>query len=245
MKMNERVGQIFTNTQGCEFQIIQYNTCKKVTIQFLDEHKYTRLVTYQACELGEVINPFYKSVYNVGYIGLDTNGNRVKTTGKNKKAYNTWYNMMYRCYCTEFHEKYPTYKNCIVCERWHCFARFLEDLPSIEGYNYWLKNNDVALDKDLKGKNVYSLSTCCFVSRSVNSKERDERRGTPIKKKPLKATNINTGEIIYFKSTVDAEKQGFCRKSIRNCINGKIQGYKGYNWEFVHVERDDDEEWQE
>ena len=48
-------------------------------------------------------------------------------------------------------------------------------MPKIENYFLWLNNPNqgVSLDKDLKckGNKVYSLETCCFLTRSDNAKE--------------------------------------------------------------------------
>ena len=83
-------------------------------------------------------------------------------------------------------------KGVTVCDRWHCFEYFLEDLPLIDGYNNWLNNRRVYhLDKDLKqigkpyNEKVYSLETCCFLHRSDNC-----RLASIDKKNRINGTNM-------------------------------------------------------
>jgi hypothetical protein len=71
--------------------------------------------------------------------------------------------MMMRCYSLKWSSKFPTYKDCIVDERWHNFQIFGE----------WFEENYVEgfeLDKDILGKSskIYSPETCCFVPQEIN-----------------------------------------------------------------------------
>lgn len=56
---------------------------------------------------------------------------------------------------------------------------------------------------------------------------------------PIKATNIYTGEIRYFESICDAEKQlGVSKGSIGRCIRNPDKNFRGGDW---HFERNRDE----
>ena len=221
MKKNERLGQEFVNKHGCVFKIIEYNSTKDVVVEFQDEFKHKQHTQYHVCLKGEVFNPFYRSVYGVGYLG-------VTKTKYSKREYHLWYDMIERCYS----DKYPTYKDCIVCERWHCFSNFLEDITQIPGYTYWKENpkKRIALDKDVRGKNtrVYSLKNCCFLSCSDNTKERLKR--VPVSTQELVSVDIKTGQVYYYESTMDAERDGFNRAGIWNCCQGKYSQHKGRKW---------------
>lgn len=179
---HKRVGEVFTSNEGYEFKITEYKGAGNVTIQFLDSHEYTKKVQYSKCKSGEVKNPFHRSVHNIGYLGIMSNGilPKVSENGIQTREYATWRNMLKRCYDPKSLERNPTYKGCEVCKRWHSFSNFLEDMPNIENYLLWLNNPNqgISLDKDLKckGNKVYSLETCCFLTRSDNAKEMKARQ---------------------------------------------------------------------
>ncbi|MFT8312942.1 MAG: hypothetical protein ABF633_01660 [Clostridium sp.] len=95
-----------------------------------------------------------------------------------KKAYQTWSNMMTRCYNKKWQEKFPTYIGCSVCDEWHdyqVFAKWFYD-------NYYIINGHrMDLDKDIliKGNKIYSPNTCVFVPHFINALfiKKDANRG--------------------------------------------------------------------
>ena len=77
--------------------------------------------------------------------------------------YYRWKNMITRCYSEQYHNKHPTYADCVVCEEWLTFSNF----------KVWMEKQDWEgkhLDKDLlvPGNKVYSSETCVFVSEGLN-----------------------------------------------------------------------------
>ena len=178
-KAEERLGEIFTSREGCIFFIVEYNSATDVTVKFKDEYAVEVHTTYQNCKSGLVKNPYFKSVYGVAYLG---EGDFVTTVnGKPTREYALWKGMLQRCYSDKYHKKQPTYTSCYVCDRWLCFANFLEDLPLIENYELWLNDEErMSLDKDLKQvgvKNkIYSLDTVRFITVSENTMEANERK---------------------------------------------------------------------
>lgn len=77
--------------------------------------------------------------------------------------YQTWKDMLVRCYDAKYQERHPTYTGCTVATEWHTFSNF----------RAWMEKQDwegLQLDKDLliKGNKVYSAETCVFVSQTVN-----------------------------------------------------------------------------
>lgn len=175
-KANERLGETFINAQGSMFYIKHYHRNNDVIVKFLDEYGVEVHTTYQNCQNGKVKNPYDKTVYGVAYLG-ETD---VITfaDGKPTREYSLWKEMIARCYSG----RYPTYADVTVCERWLCFANFLEDLPLIEEYELWLNNPNqrICLDKDVKQRGivnkVYSVETCKFITDSENTGEMLERR---------------------------------------------------------------------
>lgn len=100
-------------------------------------------------------------VFGVGI--NDAEYNIQKENGKLCSYYETWRNMLRRCYSVKFLEKNPTYKDCSVCDEWLTFSNFKS----------WMETQDwegKQLDKDLliyKNK-VYSPETCCFIAKEIN-----------------------------------------------------------------------------
>lgn len=79
----------------------------------------------------------------------------------NKKAYQHWKGMLWRC---SNKSKLKTYQYCTICEEWLLFSNFSKwfDENYIKGFS---------LDKDIlyKGNKVYSPETCCFVPKEINT----------------------------------------------------------------------------
>ena len=77
--------------------------------------------------------------------------------------YMRWKSMITRCYSSNYHKQFPTYKECTVCEEWLVFSVFKS----------WMKHQDWEenqLDKDLivPGNKIYSPETCVFISAPLN-----------------------------------------------------------------------------
>lgn len=77
--------------------------------------------------------------------------------------YDKWASMLKRCYSEKYIVKFPTYKDCSVCDEWLTFSNF----------KLWMQQQDwegKELDKDIlfPGNKVYSLYTCCFIDNAVN-----------------------------------------------------------------------------
>lgn len=184
-KANERVGQTFLSREGFLFFIKEYYGTKDVVVKFMDKHGAEVHTTYQHCKNGFVKNPYFTSVYGVGCLG-EINV-KTKVDGVPTREYGLWREMLNRCYSG----KYPSYANVTVCERWLCYANFLEDLPKIENYDWWLENPNqrIAMDKDLKQQGienkVYSLETVKFISQSENAKEVHNRKGSTDEVEPF------------------------------------------------------------
>ena len=159
-----KVGDIFITNQGCRAKVVEYISYKKILIEFDDEHKH-RMYTYATnLKKGQVSNPFYRSIYGVGYIGFGQFN--VAVNRKATYEYLIWKAMLQRCYSDVRHEIDPTYKNCTVCDEWHNFQVFAEWYTNHEFYGLGYQ-----LDKDLliDGNKVYSPETCSLVPSPINN----------------------------------------------------------------------------
>ena len=112
--------------------------------------------------------------YNVGYIGNGKHSTIENTRSHQRtRRFILWHNMLARCYMTNKGKQYfKGYKGVTVCERWHNFQNFCNDLPALHGYALW-KNNpgEYELDKDYSHRRIYSPDTVSFISTSDNAHE--------------------------------------------------------------------------
>ena len=187
-KKIDRLGETSLSNEGCVMKIVEYNNIPDIIIEFQDEHKYRVHANYQAFKKGKCKNPFYPSVYGYGYLGTDKEGNTPNVNefkdGKNVHTweYNKWQSRLRRCFDNKYKEKYPTYKDITCCDRWLCFANFLEDFEILKQEYNWSKDEKLTLDKDIlhKGNKLYSLENCILVPQWINKlfTKRDNDRGS-------------------------------------------------------------------
>ena len=237
-QVNDRTGEHFVNNQGCSFFIVEYNNRHDVWIQFEDEFGAIVHTQYNKCLDGGVNNPYHKTVCGLGYLGLMKNGEKpiTRVNGKDTREVVLWRNLIRRCSDSK---KYPSYRNCSICERWYCFANFLEDLPMIEGYELWKNSDGYELDKDLKqvgvANKVYSVDTTCFIDKKLNVKERIERGGVPKKKRSVIVHGYNkkTNQSVTGNLTDIAEMLNLDKSNIIGCCRGRVKPCGGYTWEYV------------
>ena len=117
--------------------------------------------------------------YGVGYIGNGCHSTIENTrTHQRTRAFILWHNMLARCYMTTKGKQYfKGYKGVTVCERWHNFQNFCNDLPKLHGYNKWKDNpGEFELDKDYSHRRIYSADTVAFISTEENAREAGLRR---------------------------------------------------------------------
>ena len=145
--------------------------------------------------------------------------------------------------------RYESYKDCKIDERYRTFSNYLNDIMQLDNFDKLCENpSKWHIDKDKIDPNnrCYYFEHLSIITNSDNSKERMSRKGSPMKnpdyakkngdshKKSIKAININSGEVLYFDSQVDAaEELGILQGSISNCLYGRAKSYKGYKWEFL------------
>ena len=234
IKDEDIIGQKFHSNSCNDFTVIR-KTNKKVygnkgnylyEIEFdeINGVKYKKEVRKDYILEGKIINPYYPSLYGVGYLGNATYKN-------NEYEYEKWKHMLSRCY----NQKDKKYKNygyigIYVCERWKCFEYFLEDFTKIEGYK---KDEKQSLDKDIKAiseSKYYSLETCCLVPISQNSKEMNTRR-SPY----FKAISPSGQEFISNCQRDFVRIYNLNRCGINDTLRGRQKQHKG--WKFEYIEK--------
>jgi hypothetical protein len=163
-KALERTGIVGLNKSGTKMVIWKYNNINDIFVKF---EKGNPIHTNWGNFLrGEVKSPYDRTVQGIGYTGEGI----YKTSVNNKDTpqYRTWTGILKRCYNEKFHNKYPTYKQCYVCEEWLNFQNFAKWFD--ENY-YQIDGERMALDKDilLKRNKEYSSDTCIFVPEFINN----------------------------------------------------------------------------
>ena len=160
-----RVGEIRYNNFGSKMKIIQYYKRNNIDVYF---EEYDCIVThrqYTDFVRGTIQCPYEPRLYNVGYMGEGIY--KTKENGKHTKCYNTWHNMIKRCYDKKYQQQHTTYQGCTVCEEWHNFQNFAQWYE--ENY-YEITNEEMCLDKDIlcKGNKNYTPLYCIFVPQNIN-----------------------------------------------------------------------------
>lgn len=175
----------------------------------------------------------------------------------NKRKYELWKNMLYRCYSN----KYKTYIDCYVCERWLRLSNFLEDLPKIPNYNLWENNINYQLDKDIKsnGRNkCYCFEECIFVTVSINAKQARKttnydylhnnvgennpmygNKGNKHHNSVVVVQLLNNEMINVWGSISDAERF-YKTTHITECCKGNRKSVKGHQWKYISDVSDDE-----
>ena len=187
--------------------------------------KYKKYVRKEYILNGKIINPFYPSLYGVGYLGD-------ASYVDHKYEYNKWHHMISRCYNPK-DKKYKNYGalGVYVCDRWKCFEYFLEDFKKIEGYKI---GELQSIDKDIKAKSnhkYYSLETCSLISVSQNRKERNVRI-SPY----FKAISPTGQEYISNCQRDFVRNYNLKRCGINDVLRGKQKQHKGWRFEYINRE---------
>lgn len=159
----DRTGEINYTRYGTPIKIIKYNREKDIVVEFQDEYKVRKNVSYTHFKEGTVKNPYDKSIYGVGYIG---EGYITKEKNVSKKEYNVWKNIIRRCYSGENKKTFVAYKNCKVCDDWHNYSIFAKWYNE----NLYSCSDELEVDKDILSNNnkIYSKETCVLIPREIN-----------------------------------------------------------------------------
>lgn len=146
-----------SNTCG-PFVILKQDSFKRVQVKFLNTG-FVRWANKDNCSAGKVRDPYAKTSYGLGCLGEG-----YKRVSYYKRALQLWRNVMKRCYSEKDPKGYFK-KGVRVDDRWLNFSNFLQDLPLLEGFDRWLANDNMQLDKDRKGNGtVYSREACMFLT---------------------------------------------------------------------------------
>ena len=161
--IKNRLGEIGYNNFGSKMEIVLYEGKTRVKVYFERYNWTSDYVEYVAFKRGNVKCPYEPRLYGMGYFGEG------KYNCKDyDRAYDTWRDMLERCYDPYYLNKYPSYIDCRVCKEWLNYQNFAQWYE--ENY-YEVESERMHLDKDIlvKGNRVYSPNKCLFVPQRINS----------------------------------------------------------------------------
>lgn len=146
-------------------KIIRYNGINDITIEFQDEYNFTTNTYYYNFKIGQIKNPYDKTMAGVGYIGVGKHKTGMAT--KKNNSYTAWEDMLYRCYNEKLRHSHLSYAGCTVCDEWHNYQIFAD---WYEENFYTVGEGRTHIDKDILYKNnkTYSPFTCIFVPQRIN-----------------------------------------------------------------------------
>lgn len=231
-KKLELEGKIFPTNNCGELKVIEYNGATKVLVEFLSTK--TRLTTTTSnIKKGSVGDPYYPTVYGVGYMGEGKYKSREGTNPQNV-CYKRWKEILNRCYnpeCSAY--KFYGQVGVTICEEWKNFQNFAEWWYS--NYPEW-GNVKVAIDKDLlcKGNKTYYPEYCCFLPTEINEAltlRQNERGEYPVgvrMKEGRLIAQINYMGTKKHLGTFDTVEEAFAKYKIEKekCIKEYADKYK-------------------
>lgn len=150
----KRIGTIVENISGFKMKCIDYRNSMDIDVEFLDGGYIVKNVQWNNFIRGKVKNNYCC----IGHY-------------KEAKEYNSWYQMLRRCFDEQIKENKPTYKDVTCCEEWLQYENFYQWLISQENYEKWRTLKWSAVDKDIlnKGNKFYSPENCLLVPVNVNN----------------------------------------------------------------------------
>ena len=221
--MKNRVGEINYNKFGSKMEIVAYRGANDIDIYFEEYDCIVKNKQYKNFKIGNIRCPYNRNKYN-GFLGEGKYN--TKENGKKTKCYQTWFNMLIRCYDDEYKNKKTTYKDATVCEEWHNFQNFAKWYE--ENY-YGVKDEEMQLDKDIliKGNKIYSPQTCVFVPKRINDLFVDKKKNRgdcPIGVSYSKMHNLYKAEVTITKN----KKAGHIFLGLYNTKEEAFYVYKQY-----------------
>ena len=170
---------------------------------------------------GAIRDPYYPSVYGVGYMGGATGSEG----GSEKRSYKMWNGMLRRCYKPDN----PYYKNyggrgISVCERWHSFEQYESDIQELGGYEDPERDSIDRIDNN----GNYEPNNCRWATKKTQAV--NTRR-----QKTFVAITPGPGDGFYFSNNQQefAREHDLTQGSISGCLNGRQKTHKGWRFQYL------------
>ena len=163
-------GVVYTSNNSGDVIVVEYRSAKEVVVKFINSG-YTTTTEMNCVKRGTIKDVTAPTLQGIGISGSELKRGK---DGKILKEYQTWQDMILRCYNEKLHKKHPTYIGCTTSENFNYYPYFKDWCNKQIGFG----NEGWELDKDIlvKGNKIYSEDTCCFVPREINSLFGNNRR---------------------------------------------------------------------
>ena len=205
------VGMVIETKKYGSFTLLDYVDKDNVKVCF-DLTGYEVVARISNVVKGKVSDKLQKGVKGVGIKGSHPS----RVDGVLDKSYNTWCNMLLRCYDKSKKDSFRNYQDCYVSENFKNLELFSEWCNKQIGFN----EDGWHLDKDIlvKGNKIYSEDTCCFVPQQLNKVILNSRKirgkhpiGVTVSNSGFKANMSKYGKIVYLGSyrTVEEAFQAY------------------------------------
>jgi hypothetical protein len=218
-------GKVFSSKRHGDFEVLEYlGDNEGYSIQFIKTGTIST-ASKQSIETGLILDRFSPYKCGIGFLGD-------KHVASNF-LYTRWSNMLNRCYVVKNKSyKYYGAKGIVVCDRWHNFSNYVEDVIAMEGYDEELaKSGKIHLDKDIINRDakIYSPETCKWVTKSENTKERNKR----VCQKYFVATRLSDNyKEENYNMTEFCKKYELYVRDVRLCLIGERNDYAGWKFEY-------------
>lgn len=164
--INTHIGEIRKNNKGTSMKIIAYRKGTDIDVEFLDNHHYVfKHAMYTNFTKGQIKNPYDKTIYNIGCIGVGNHKIWDNDIKRNSPVYDIWSAMIERCYVNK--KKYPAYHGIVtICDEWLVFQNFAKWYDE----NKYQCDGRLHVDKDIlyPGNKVYSPENCILIPQRIN-----------------------------------------------------------------------------
>ena len=162
------------------------------------DRKYTLIVRKDKILIGDFKDPYFPSVFDIGYLG-NLEGTKMDSNGRRVKYYRKWQDIFQRVIGHRYNNgtRNHTYEGVSIDERWHCFRNFYDWCENTAISNY---HEGFELDKDLFNSKTYGPDTAIFLPRYLNVLLKSNRNS---KLSPGVTMNKNSGyDKVYYMSAI-------------------------------------------
>lgn len=163
------IGKTNYNSQGYLMEIVEYYNSKDILVEFKEPYYYRTHSRIDRFMSGHILNPYGANVCGIGITGCKYPTSDQE--GKHIREYQTWSNMIKRCYDEKYRYKNPTYYDVSCHPDWLYYENFYEWIHSQSNYDVIKEDLTYAIDKDIlhKGNKEYAPDKCCLVPQRVNN----------------------------------------------------------------------------